>query len=73
MQFSFNLEGSCPHCGKQLEEVGSVLVNGREACVSNYACLSEDGDTDLILTDYSPEVRCRYCNNELDYERSEES
>ncbi len=71
MMFSFTLDGTCPHCGKRLEK---VTADGHEAMVNDDGRLVEKDvpDTDLILNNSTPDVRCSYCNGELTVEATEE-
>jgi len=70
--YSFSLEGSCAGCGKQLDMVGSVKVNGRDAYVNDDGILLESEDTTLILSDPEPGVICTSCHEMLTVEPQEE-
>ena len=70
--YRFSLEGSCPHCGKQLDKPGSVLAVGCMAFVNDRGVVALDAETDLIHSNPDSDAICCYCNGKLPVEATEE-
>ena len=80
--YSFSTEGSCPHCGKQLDELGTVkVVNGQAtiwARVDDNGIVSTDDPSigqetiNVILKNPEPSITCFYCRFDLECEATEE-